>query len=176
MNQNGAINFMQPIKKLLGYVDNVLNYVTGIALIILTFMICFDVFTRFAFNKPLPATVEVSELLMAYIVFLALGYTLSMGMHIRVTVLFEYIPQSVKRALDLLCDFLGFAFCLIITYYAWNFFLHSLSIREEMLAVVKLPWYVGKFAMPVGFLFFTVHYLVHFVDTVLSFSGRSTAS
>ena len=33
--------------------------------------------------------------------------------------------------------------------------MHSFSIREEMLAVVPLPWYVGKFAMPVGFLIFT---------------------
>jgi TRAP-type C4-dicarboxylate transport system permease small subunit len=176
MSQNEAKNGLQPIKKILGYIDNVLISVTGIALIILTFMITFDVFTRFVFNKPLPATVEVSELLMAYIVFLTLGYTLSLGLHIRVTVLFEYIPKSWIRVCDLFCDALGIAFCALVTYYAWNFFMHSFTIREEMLAVIKLPWYVGKFAMPVGFLFFTVQYVVQFVETVMSFSGRPAAS
>lgn len=176
MSQNEAKNGLQPIKKILGYCDDVLNAITGFALIVLTFMICFDVFTRFAFNKPLPATVEVSELLMAYIVFLMLGYTLSLGQHIRVTVLFEYIPKSWVRVCDLLSDVLGFAFCALVTYYAWNFFMHSFTIREEMLAVIKLPWYVGKFAMPVGFLFFTLQYLVQIAETVMSFSGRPAAS
>jgi TRAP-type C4-dicarboxylate transport system permease small subunit len=176
MTQNETANFLQPVKKVLGYVDNVLNLLTGIALVILTFMIVYDVFSRFAFNAPLPATVEVSELLMAYIVFLTLGYTLSLGLHIRVTVLFEYIPKSAKVYFDLFAAVLGTCFCAMVTYYAWDFFMHSFEIREEMLAVIKLPWYVGKFAMPLGFLFFTIHYFANFLDTVLSLSGRSSAS
>ena len=63
-------------------------------------MITFDVITRFVFNYPMPATTEASELLMAYIVFLTLGYTLSMGLHIRITVLFEYIPPRWKTSIS----------------------------------------------------------------------------
>jgi len=176
MTQNETVNFIQPVKKVLGYIDNVLNLLTGIALVFLTFMIVYDVFSRFAFNAPLPATVEVSELLMAYIVFLTLGYTLSQGLHIRVTVLFEYIPKGAKVYFDLLAAVLGACFCAMVTYYAWDFFMHSFEIREEMLAVIKLPWYVGKFAMPLGFLFFTIHYIVNFLDTIRVMSGRSIAS
>ena len=176
MTQNETANFLQPVKKVLGYIDNVLNLLTGIALVFLTFMIVYDVFTRFAFNAPLPATVEVSELLMAYIVFLTLGYTLSQGMHIRVTVLFEFIPKSAKVYFDLIAAAFGICFCAWVTYYSWTFFLHSYEIREEMLAVVKLPWYVGKFAMPVGFLFFMIHFIVNFMDSALIIFGRFRAA
>jgi len=177
MIQNEAVDILQPVRTFLGYIDRVLVWLTGISLVILTFMIATDVFTRYAFNTPLPATAETSELLMAYIVFLSLGYTLSQGMHIRVTVLFEYIPKSAKLYFDLFADILGAVFCAMVTYYAWGFFLHSFEIREEMLAVVKLPWYVGKFAVPVGFLFFTIRFVADFLaDTLLIISGRALAS
>jgi TRAP-type C4-dicarboxylate transport system permease small subunit len=172
MNQNETTTFLQPIKNALNYADRVLILFTGIALVMLTFMITFDVGSRFAFNAPLPATVELSELLMAYIVFLAMGYTLSQGLHIRVSVLFEFIPKSAKVYFDLIAAAVGICFCAMVTYYSWTFFLHSFEIREEMLAVVKLPWYVGKFAMPVGFLFFMIHYIVNFVDSALIIFGR----
>jgi len=173
MSQNETATILQPIKNALNYADRVLILFTGIALVILTFMITFDVGSRYAFNAPLPATVEMSELLMAYIVFLAMGYTLTQGLHIRVTVLFEFIPKSAKVYFDLIAGAFGTCFCALVAYYAWTFFLHSFEIREEMLAVVKLPWYVGKFAMPVGFLFFTIHYLVYFLDSVLIIFDRS---
>jgi len=153
------------VRKVLGWIDEAMNFVTGVALVILTFMITFDVATRFILNKPMPATTEISELLMAYIVFLTLGYTLSLGLHIRITVLFEYLPKSWKKYFDMLTNVLGLGFCLVITYYAWVFFDHSFEIREEMLAVVPLPWYVGKFAMPLGFLLFTIHYFVQCIET-----------
>lgn len=161
--------------KILGRIDNGLIIVTGLALVILTFMITTDVFMRFAFNHPLPSTTEMSELLMAYIVFLTMGYTLALGLHIRITVLFEYIPKRWKAYFDLLTNLLGLGFCAVITYYAWNFFMHSFSIREEMLAVVPLPWYVGKFAMPVGFLLFTLHYVVQCLETIGTLLEKKTA-
>jgi TRAP-type C4-dicarboxylate transport system permease small subunit len=157
---------VQAARRILTHIDNVLIVLTGVALVILTFMITTDVVTRFGFNRPLPATTEISELLMAYIVFLTMGYTLMVGLHIRITVLFEYVPAGWRVYFDLLANVLGLGFCAVVTYYAWQFFMHSFSIREEMLAVVPLPWYVGKFAMPLGFFVFTLHYLVQCLETV----------
>jgi TRAP-type C4-dicarboxylate transport system permease small subunit len=147
---------------------------TGAALLILTLLIAVDVAARFVFNRPLPATTEMSELLMAYVVFLAMGYTLSRGQHIRITVLFEYIPRHWKKYFDLFGDLVGLVFCAVVSWYAWKFFAHSLSVREEMLAVVRLPWYVGKFAMPVGFLFFTLRYAVRCADGIAEILSRKT--
>lgn len=175
MSSNEKTNGSRTMTKILGRIDNGLIIVTGIALVILTFMITTDVVMRFAFNHPLPSTTEMSELLMAYIVFLTMGYTLALGLHIRITVLFEYIPKRWKAYFDLLTNLLGLGFCAVITYYAWNFFMHSFSIREEMLAVVPLPWYVGKFAMPVGFLLFTLHYVVQCLETIGSLLEKKTA-
>jgi TRAP-type transport system small permease protein len=175
MSPTEARSGLQAFKRLLNRIDTGLISITGIALVILTFMITLDVITRFAFNHPMPATTEISELLMAYIVFLTVGYTLSLGLHIRITVLFEYIPPRWKTYFDLLTDVLGLGFCALITYHSWQFFMHSFSIREEMLAVVPLPWYVGKFAMPVGFLIFTLRYIVQCIETLGNLFEKSTA-
>jgi TRAP-type C4-dicarboxylate transport system permease small subunit len=168
---------LQAVKRLLDLFDRWLIIATGVALVILTFLITIDVVARFVFNHPLPATTEMSELLMAYIVFLAMGYTLSRGQHIRITVLFEYLPRHWKKYFDLLADVIGTGFCAVVTYYAWAFFAHSYSVREEMLAVVRLPWYVGKFAMPLGFLFFTLRYALRSAEALVElFSGRVEAT
>lgn len=174
MSQNESKSRVKPFKQLLHYADNLMILLTGVALVFLTFMITTDVASRFLFNKPFRAGTEISELLMAYIVFLALGYTLSLNIHIRITAVLEYFPIQWKLAFEVLADIFGLLFCAFVTFYAWKFFWHSFSIREELLAVVKLPLYVGKFAMPLGFFFFTLHYLVHLIETVRKFSGHGS--
>jgi TRAP-type C4-dicarboxylate transport system permease small subunit len=151
------------INHVLSLADNGLLGITGFALMFLTLMICTDVALRFIFNAPLPASAEASELIMPYIAFCSLGYTLFKGAHIRITLFVEHASASGRMALDIICSIFGLLCCAAFTYYSWLLFWQSVIINEEMLAIIKLPWWVGKFSMPLGFFFFTIRYLMNLI-------------
>lgn len=165
---NGMNKALPAMNRLFGFSDKVLLAINGIAVVTLTLIIFFDVVLRFLFNMPIPATKEISELLMPYIAFTALSYTLYCGMHIRITLLTTKFGNSprIKQFLEIINNVCGALFCFFLTYYAWHFFWDSFAIREEVLAVIKLPWYVGKFSFFLGYLFFTVRYLLELLKVV----------
>ena len=152
--------FDQFTDKLLLWCDYVLLTFTGVALIALTMVIFIDVAARFLFNHPIPGGKEVSELIMPYIAFCALSYTLYTRKHIRITLVSHFVTGKTLKAAEFFYCLMGAIFCGLIAWGSWKFFWTSFALREEMLAVVKLPWYVGKFAMALGYLFFALRYLL----------------
>lgn len=147
-----------------------LVFITSGVLIFLTVMIVVDVFLRFVFNSPLPASVESTELMMPYIVFFPLAYTLAKGGHVRISLFADLGGPKTTKAFNVIAALIGLFFCILLTYEGWLHFWESFIIREEMLAIIKLPWWVGKFAMPVGFFFMGIGYLLNIINEII---GRS---
>jgi len=58
---------------------------SGAALICMVLMITLDVFLRFVFNAPLPASLEMSQLFEPHVVFLPMAFALATGSHVRVS-------------------------------------------------------------------------------------------
>jgi len=122
----------------------------------LTFLVVVDVTLRYVFSNPIPGGTESTELLLDWIVLLALGYTLAVGGHVRVTLILHRLSSRVRLGVEILDRVIGLAFCGVMTYVSWLFFWDSFIIREFMMAQVKLPYWVGKMAMPLGFFMFFI--------------------
>ena len=127
-------------------------YISGFALTFMTVMIVVDVFLRFVFNAPLKATVEMSELIEPYVVFLPFAYTLAKGRHVRVTLIISRFSKTARIFSEMLVYIFDIIFFALLCCYSWLEFWHSFQVREIMLAPIKLPWWVGKFSMPLGML------------------------
>jgi TRAP-type C4-dicarboxylate transport system permease small subunit len=151
------------LSQVLSLADNGLLFITGFALLFLTLMIFTDVAMRFIFNEPLPASAEATELIMPYIAFCSLAYTLSRGTHIRITLFLENASSLRRMVLEMICTISGLLCCAVFTYYSWLLFWHSVIINEQMQALIMLPWWAGKFSMPLGFFFFTIKYLLNLI-------------
>ena len=141
-------------------------------LIILMFMITYDVAARQFFNKPLPASVEISEIMMPYIVFFAYGYALTIGRHVRVTLVFSRMPRKAQHGAEILACLIGIFLFTVLTIWSWQHFWAGFVLREEMLAAIYVPWYVGKFAFPIGAGFFAMQFLVILILRVAYIMGK----
>ena len=141
-------------------------------MIFLTFLVVVDVAFRYMFNSPIPGATEGTELILPYIVFLALGYTLATGGHVRVTILLSRLGRISKQIAELIDSLIGMAFFGILTYFAWVHFWESFVILEFMMAPIKLPWWVGKFSMPMGFFVIFVQFLLNALKAGSRFSHR----
>jgi TRAP-type C4-dicarboxylate transport system permease small subunit len=149
----------------------VLVAIAGTTLIAMAFMITYDVIVRFLFNAPLPASVEISTLMEPYVVFLPFAYTLARHAHVRVTIITMRLPERLSLSLDVLVYILDLLFFALLCYFSWLEFYKSFLAGEIMLAAIRLPWWSGKFAMPLGLFFICIQCLLH-----LDFTIRSLAS
>ncbi len=162
------------IKLLSNGLTSVERFLTGISWltsIFVTVMIGVDVILRFVFNRPLPASWEISEVLIPLIVFLPLAHTLSIDGHVRVSLVRDRVPEKFGTVLDAFNDLISFAMCAGLTYWSWLRFLESFRINEEILAAIKIPWWPGKMAMPIGLAFLSIRFLIRLLE---QFTGEKT--
>jgi TRAP-type C4-dicarboxylate transport system permease small subunit len=140
----------QSIGRALRLLNLALVGVASLALLTLTLMIVADTFFRYVFSAPFPASVEISQLIQPYIVFLSLAYALATGSHVRVTFLTKRLKGKLKKWISCIPYVIGLIFFSIMFYMSWLNFRESYRIDETMLAAVTLYWWIGKFAMPLG--------------------------
>lgn len=150
----------------------VLVALSGATLIAMAVMITYDVIARFLFNAPLPASVEISMLMEPYVVFLPFAYTLARQAHVQVGVVTLRLPAPARLSLDVLVYLLDLVFFALLCYFSWLEFYKSFSAGEIMLAAIRLPWWSGKFAMPLGLFFICIQCLLHLDLTIRSLVNR----
>ncbi len=140
--------------------EKALTDISWIVCLFVTLLVVTDIFLRFFLNRPLPATWEMSEICMPFIVFFPFAYASTIDVHVRVSLIKDRMSPKVRSGLEITGDALSFLICAMLTYWSWLRFWESFMIREEILAAVKLPWWVGKFAMPIGLGVFSLRYLL----------------
>lgn len=153
-------------------IEEIQLFCSWITTIFVTIMIVLDIFLRFFFNRPLPASWEISEVVMPYIVIFGFAYALTKNFHVRVSLVIDHLPWKIKYALGSLANITSFIICMIITYWSWLRFWESFQIKEEILAAISIPWWLGKLAMPIAFGTFGVRYFINFILDLMEKSHR----
>jgi len=143
-------DLQHPLGKALRFLRLACAGISGLALLTLTLMIVTDTFFRYVFSSPFPASVEISQLIQPYVVFLPLAYALATDSHVRVTLLTQRLRGKAKKLVAAFAFLVGLVFFSIMAYMSGLNFWESFQINETMLAAIKLYWWIGKLAMPLG--------------------------
>ena len=151
---------LKTIDKSAKKIEQLLVAFSLLALLFITFLTVTDVFLRYCFEKPLPATWEMSEVGTPWIVFFAFAYALTTGAHVRVSLIIRRLPFQAQWLCEIFANILCFIICTMFTYWSFVRFWESFIVREEILAAIRIPWWVGKFAMPIGMGMLAVRYLI----------------
>jgi TRAP-type C4-dicarboxylate transport system permease small subunit len=171
MDEGGIIMLLKKIDTFLQKIEYLFLQCSWAITMVITLLIVTDVCMRFFFNKPLPATWEISEVAMPFIVMVGFAYTLTKGVHVQVTILTDRMPPKVKFFFHSFGNLLSISICSALCYWSWLRFIQSFRMKEEMLAAVEIPWWLGKFAMPVCFALFGLRFLMLFLNDVNNYSS-----
>ena len=156
-------SFIEKTGRVVGFLRLFFVFLSGSALLILTLMITADTFFRYVFNYPFPASVEISQLIQPYVVFLPFAFALATNSHVRVTLVTDRIRGKAVKFFDALPFMCGGVFFGIMAYVGWLKFWESVIINEKMLAAITLYWWTGKLAMPLGMVLSTLECLYQFI-------------
>jgi TRAP-type mannitol/chloroaromatic compound transport system permease small subunit len=118
---------------------------------LLTVLISWEVFSRYALNQPHAWTLDAQIMLYGTLFMTAGAYTLSKNGHVRGDVLYGFFRPRTQATLDLILYFVFFLPGVVaLTYAGWNFFNESLAIREQTFSAEALPLYPFKFMLPLS--------------------------
>ena len=98
-------------------VSRFLLYIGQYTLILMVMLTVADVFLRYVFNRPILGSYELTEFMMAVLVFSTIGYTMVVKGHVVVDLVFTKLPQRSKDILECITSFIAFILFAVV---AWR--------------------------------------------------------
>ena len=132
---------------------------SAVVLLALTLLTVTDATGRYFFLQPVKGGTEVSQQMMAYVVFLGLAYTLITGGHVRVTLVLDKLPRKFNLGAQIVIDLVGICFCSLLVYGSWVQFWDSWVAKELMLSAIDIVYWPSKLAMPIGFSLMAIEFV-----------------
>ncbi len=121
------------------------------AAVALTLLITWEVFSRYALNRPHGWVLDAQIMLYGTMFMMAGAYTLAKSGHVRGDVLYGFFRPRTQAAIDLTLYIVFFLPGVIaLTWAGWTFANESLAIREQTFNADPLPVYPFKFIVPVA--------------------------
>jgi TRAP-type C4-dicarboxylate transport system permease small subunit len=140
-------------------VSIVFSSIMAAMMMALTFI---DVLGRYAFNKPILGSFEITQMLMAVLVIFGLGYCALQKGHIRVDLILMYVSKKANSIIDVFTYGIAGIFYALITWRSW---VSAVSNYHDQVttSVLYIPIYPFVFLLVIGAGIIT---LVFIKDTV----------
>lgn len=135
-----------------------------------------NVFGRYLFSQSLYFSEELNQILMVVITFMGLGYVTRKGRHIRMSAIYDLLPDAWKKRLMLLITLTTALTLFLLSYYAYTY-VAQVARRGMITAALQIPMYWTLLVVPLGFFIAGLQYSLAFIrnlqsrDIFLSFSA-----
>ena len=155
------------IEKALARINLVVVVACGIFLFFFMFMVVSDVTGRYAFASPIPGTMEIGEIILAFVVFPGWAAVLANNQHIRVLIVVDRLPPRWRPWMEMLTLVVGLAMMFPIAWYGFSFAMDS-YMTKEIGFTYSIPRYPGKVAFFIGSTLFAIQFLIMFLRHLFS--------
>ena len=139
---------------------------SGLITLGMMIIICVDTIGRYAFNSPLIWGYEVSEMLLALIIYLSIAYTDFEDSHISVSLLVVRLAPRMKELVFITTRFVALIFCTFLTYGTGKIAILSL-IAWEVTPNSGIPMAPVKAVVALGLFMFSLELLTKILSLSL---------
>lgn len=140
--------WIETYRKIIDTVSNICNLIGQAIAGIMVFLIAADAIGRYVFNHPIQGVLEVTELMMVFIVFLAFAYVESKNGHVRVDLVVSLLPRKLQLYIEGLVTLISLG---VIGIMAWQSILYSIELRQGGNITASLGIPVSPFLLVVAF-------------------------
>ena len=158
-------------------INNVLIGISAIAILILNFVVFYDIIMRYIFIKSTVWGTEISTYLILLITFLSAGYTFQVDGHVNCSIVIASIKPRLRRFFFLISAPFGLMFCVILGWEVWRLFYMAYSEGWISNYVLETPLKYPYLLMPAGMFILVLTYLLKAMLVLLKpFEDDSTVS
>ena len=129
-------------RRSLGTLANTLNIIAAAWLLVLAFVILYDVIGRAVFNSPFAGAREILGNSVVAILFLQVPLAIHRGNMLRTTLIYDLTGPNGKRVIDIITFSLGVGFFVAMGVGGWADMITGWRIREfEGIGALEIPVY-----------------------------------
>lgn len=123
-----------------------------------------DVVRRYFFNNPITGALEISEYMVALVVFCFLGITQREKGHVAVDLVVAYLPSGTRRLIEAAVQFISLV---LLAFMTWRTVVYGLETMEmgEYSSILQIPKAPFVFAVALGCLSMGLEMARDFLDT-----------
>jgi TRAP-type C4-dicarboxylate transport system permease small subunit len=99
------------------------------------------------------------------------AYTLMMGKHVRIDLLFERLSRKSQCVLDILTSLAGIAFSAVVSWQAWEMIVSSFKFDKVSATLLRVPMWIPQCSLFLGFALLTFQFAFIIADRVHTLSG-----
>jgi C4-dicarboxylate transporter DctQ subunit len=168
----------------LGAVDRVVHrierftaWLSGVGIFLLMLLGVAHVLGRKFFGMPVFGYIDIVEIMMSFMVFLALAYTERLGGHIRMELFVSFLRGRWLALFELIGVVLGLGIVAVLLVYSWDHAMRAYYLGDSSIDA-QLPLWPSKLVVPIALGLLFVRLLISFwayLRLIVDPSQRRTA-
>ena len=154
---------------ILDIVDNAIarleEVIMAIGVILMAVNTIANVISRFVFNHSLIFAEELNSIFILLVTFAGIGYAARHGRHIRMSAIYDAMPQNIRKVLMIAITGITALCMLFLSWYAIEYILNLYS-KGRIYPALGIPVYISYVWVPVGFFVTGVQYALTMVKNI----------
>lgn len=157
----------RPINRVAWRVERGLSVAAAMIIMGAMLFVSAEVSVRLVLNAPIPGHLELSELLLPAIIFLALPYTQATGGHVRMTLVVDRLGTGSRRRLEILAKALSLAIYALLAYYSGEHAWRAWTVQDTTMSPPYFLIWPSAAMVPLGMAFVTLRLYLELVHLVV---------
>jgi TRAP-type C4-dicarboxylate transport system permease small subunit len=120
------------------------------AIIVMMFLVCADVFARYVLSRPIVGAFEISEFLMAGIIFIGFAYSQAQKTHMSIDLLTGHLSQNTQYFLKIFNLVVFFLFYALIAWRGAVGSWEAFELDDNTPGLIRIPYWPAKAVVPLG--------------------------
>lgn len=155
-------NFLDVIDNIIARLEEI---IMAVGVILMAINTVTNVVSRFFFNHSIASAEELNSIFILLVTFAGIGYAARHGRHIRMSAIYDAMPDKVRKTLMIMMTGVTAAFMFFLAWYAAQYIL-NLHAMGRVYPALGMPVYLSYLWVPVGFLVTGIQYALTFIKNL----------
>lgn len=166
------------LNKINNFFCKIEEFTLSYGIISLTVLTIGNVLSRKFFNFSWSFVEEISQFILVIVTFMGVGYAARKSRHIRMTAIYEMMPEKIKKILIIFISITTALLLLYLSFQAWEY-TQSVIRTARVTPVLRIPFYMVIIWVPLGLFMGAVQYILALIKNLttqgiwLSFEEQS---
>ena len=125
-----------------------------------------NVLARSLFSRSIVFAEEVSQFLIILVTFVGLGYAAAKGRHIRMTAIYDQLPERARKVLMQIITCTTAALLFYLAYLGIDYAAGTVRTLGSVSPALRVPLWIVYLAAPLGFSLAALQYVLAFVKNL----------
>lgn len=166
-------SFWRGVVRTYNVILEMMAWIAGLMAVIMMLAIVYSVITRFFFNKPQPAVIELSGYMLLYTAFLGAPWLLRQDGHVRVDLLVDALKPRARAVLLGVTSIIGTLVSLVVLVWGSMITVDMFRRGVTVTNILETPQWILMAVIPIGGFFLTIEFILKAIQL---FSGSRPLS